>query len=106
MTTDTDVLLAFADVSLDLSAHQAVRADRDLRLTPTEFRLLETFLRYPRQVLTRRQLLAGVWGIDFATRSNVVDVTVGYLRRKVESGGRPRLIQTVRGVGFVLREAP
>jgi two-component system response regulator MprA len=103
---DTDVLLAFADLSLDLSAHQAVRAGRDLELTPTEFRLLEAFLRHPRHVLTRRQLLAEAWGIESAARSNVVDVTVSCLRRKVGADGRPRLIHTVRGAGLVLREGP
>lgn len=99
------VLLAFADLTLDGSARLAARAGRDLALTRTEYALLEVFLRHPRQVLTRRQLLAAVWGIDFPSRSNSVEVFVGCLRRKTETGGAPRLIHTVRGAGYVLREA-
>lgn len=104
--TDTGVLLAFADLTLDGSAHQADRAGRVLSLTPTQWALLEMFLRHPRRVLTRRQLLWQVWRIDFDTRTNTVDSVVCRLRRELEAGGASRLIHTVRGVGFVLREEP
>jgi two-component system response regulator MprA len=93
--------LAFADVALDLAAREARRGGRPLTLTALEFDLLKHFLEHPRQVFTRNQLLAAVWGSDLST-SNLVDVYVGYLRAKL---GEPRLLHTVRGVGYVLRQA-
>lgn len=100
---DAPHLLAFADLTLDWSAHAVTRGRVEIRLTRTEFRLLDMFLRHPRQVLTARQLLADVWGRD-AVESNQVAVFVGALRRKLEEHGEPRLIHTVRGAGYVLRE--
>jgi two-component system response regulator MprA len=97
-------VLRFADVSLDVPAHSVSRGERQIDLTAQEFTLLQHFLLHPRQVLTRSQLLDAVWGFDSETTSNVVDVYVGYLRAKLEEGGAPRLLQTVRGVGYVLRE--
>jgi len=96
--------LAFADLAMDLGAHQARRGDRALEVSALEFSLLEHFLRHPRLVLSRDALLDAVWGMDAETASNVVDVYVGYLRRRLEAGGEPRLLQTVRGVGYVLRD--
>ena len=96
--------LSFADLSLDPVTREARRGDRDLRLTPTEFELLRLLMRHPRQVLQREQILTHVWGYDFAGDDNVLEVYVGYLRRKTERTGGSRLIQTVRGVGYVLRE--
>jgi two-component system response regulator MprA len=98
-------LLEFADLTLNLAEHEVRRKSHRIELTALEFQLLEHFLRHPRHVLTRDQLLEAVWGFDAETASNVVDVYVGYLRSKLESEGEPRLIQTVRGVGYVLREA-
>jgi two-component system, OmpR family, response regulator MprA len=95
---------AYADVSLDPSTHEAKRGDMDLSLTVTEFNLLHLFLRHPRQVLERRQILSDVWGYDFGGDDNVLEIYVGYLRKKLEADGQPRLIQTVRGIGYVLRE--
>ena len=103
--TDTPRLLAFADLALDQSAHVVTRGHRELELTATEYRLLDMFLRHPRQVLTGRQVLAEVWASDAAV-SNQVAVHVSSLRRKLEKHGEPRLIHTVRGVGYVLREGP
>ena len=97
--------LRFDDLSLDPSAYQAQRGDRFLELTRTEFALLELFLRNPRQVLTRSQIFERVWGYDFGESSNSLEVYIGYLRRKTEADGERRLIQTVRGVGYVLRGA-
>ena len=94
--------LSFADVALDLAAREARRGGRPLPLTALEFDLLRHFLENPRQVFSRNQLLAAVWGSDLATTSNLVDVYVGYLRAKL---GEPRLLHTVRGVGYVLRQA-
>ena len=101
--TGGDVRLGFADVVLDGSAHEVWRGGRAVDLTLQEFELLRHFLVHPRQVLSRTQLLDAVWGMPAGTASNVVDVYVGYLRTKLESGGEPRLIHTVRGVGYVLR---
>jgi two-component system response regulator MprA len=101
-----DGVLRFADVTLDPSTREALRADRRLQLTRTEFNLLELFLRNPRQVLTRSQIYERVWGYDFGATSNALWVYIGYLRRKLEEGGEPRLLQTVRGVGYALREEP
>jgi two-component system response regulator MprA len=98
-------LLRFAELTLDLSTREAHRGDRGFTLTRIEFDLLELFLRHPRQVLTREVLLQRVWGFDFDSGTNSLAVYVGYLRRKLEEGGEPRCIHTVRGVGYVLREA-
>src|SRR5215208_4373588 len=102
--TSRDGVLRFADLELDPAAHEVRRGDRPMELTRTEFHLLELFLRNPRQVLTRSLIFERVWGYDFGPTSNSLDVYVGYLRRKTEAGGEPRLIQTVRGVGYALRE--
>jgi two-component system response regulator MprA len=99
-----DDVLRFADVELDPRAHQVRRSGEEIELTRTEFSLLELFLRNPRQVLTRSIIFERVWGYDFGYASNSLDVYIGYLRRKTEAGGKPRLIQTVRGVGYALRE--
>jgi two-component system, OmpR family, response regulator MprA len=95
--------LTFEDLRLDLLAHEAWRGERVLQLTRTEFLLLEMFLRHPRQVLTRSAIFEHVWGYDFGATSNSLGVYMGYLRRKTESGAEPRLLHTVRGVGYVLR---
>jgi two-component system, OmpR family, response regulator MprA len=96
--------LSFADLTLDPGTHEVRRGDRRIELTRTEFLLLELFMRNPRQVLTRDVIFDRVWGYDFGPSSNSLEVYVGYLRRKTESDGEPRLIQTVRGVGYALRE--
>ena len=101
---DSAETLRFSDLELDPRAHQARRGGHELELTRTEFSLLELFMRNPRQVLTRSIIFERVWGYDFGYASNSLDVYIGYLRRKTEAGGRPRLIQTVRGVGYALRE--
>ncbi|UUY03767.1 response regulator transcription factor [Svornostia abyssi] len=98
-----DEPLAVGDLRLDPRARSAHRGDRELELTRREFDLLHLFLRHPGDVLDRRQLLEEVWGYTFDPQTNVADVFVGYLRRKLESDGEPRVIHTVRGVGFVLR---
>jgi two-component system, OmpR family, response regulator MprA len=101
----TDGVLRFADVELDTGTRE-VRRDGDMiELTRTEFNLLELFMVNPRQVLTRSIIFERVWGYDFGFASNSLDVYIGYLRRKTEAGGKPRLIHTVRGVGYALREA-
>jgi two-component system, OmpR family, response regulator MprA len=97
--------LRFGDLELDPLAHEVRRGDRPIELTRTEFLLLDLFLRHPRQVLTRSVIFENVWGYDFGPRSNSLEVYMGYLRRKTESGGEPRLLHTVRGVGYVLKEA-
>ena len=96
--------LWFAGLSLDPLTHQATRGQRALELTRTEYALLELFLRNPRQVLTRALIMERIWNYDFGPTSNPLEVYVSYLRRKTEAGGEPRLIQTVRGVGYALRE--
>jgi two-component system, OmpR family, response regulator MprA len=96
--------LAFSDLALDLATHDACRGGREIELSPIEFDLLEFFLRHPRQVLGRGLIYERVWGYDASLSSNSLDVFVGHLRRKLEAGGEQRLIQTVRGVGFTLRE--
>ena len=96
--------VTYAGVSLDPSTHEAQRGDMPLSLTVTEFNLLHLLLRHPRQVLERRQILNDVWGYDFGGDDNVLEIYIGYLRKKLEADGGPRLIQTVRGVGYVLRE--
>jgi two-component system, OmpR family, response regulator MprA len=98
--------LHFADLTLDPVTREVRRAGREIRLTRTEFSILEVFLRHPRQVLTRPVLFERVWGYDFGENSNSLHVYLGYLRRKLEAAGEPRLLHTVRGVGFVLREQP
>jgi two-component system response regulator MprA len=99
-----DETLAFSDLTVDLGTREVRRGARDIELTRTEFNLLELFLRNPRQVLERTLILERVWGYDFGPTTNSLDVYIGYLRRKTEAGGEPRLIQTVRGVGYALRE--
>jgi two-component system response regulator MprA len=99
-------ILSFEDLRLDLRAHEAWRGERLLTLTRTEFLLLELFLRHPRQVLTRSAIFESVWGYDFGSSSNSLGVYMGYLRRKTEVDEEPRLLHTVRGVGYVLRTAP
>ncbi|MET3984741.1 response regulator transcription factor [Streptomyces sp. PvR034] len=96
-------VLTFGDLRMDLATREVTRAGRAVELTRTEFTLLEMFLAHPRQVLTREQILKAVWGFDFEPSSNSLDVYVMYLRRKTEAGGEPRLVHTVRGVGYVLR---
>ncbi|WP_147255953.1 response regulator transcription factor [Pseudonocardia hierapolitana] len=98
--------LEFADLSLDPDTRDVRRGDRPISLTRTEFTLLELLLANPRRVLTRGQILEQVWGYDFPTTGNALEVYIGYLRRKTEAGGEPRLIHTVRGVGYVLRDTP
>jgi two-component system, OmpR family, response regulator MprA len=98
--------LRFADLSLDLATREVHRGGRPLRLTRTEFALLELLMRHPRQVLPRSRILEDVWGFDFPTSANSLEVYVGYLRRKTEAEGEPRLVHTVRGIGYVLRETP
>ena len=101
-----DGALRFGDLRLDERTREVWRGERPLSLTRTEFAILEVFLRHPRQVLTRSALFEHVWGYDFGETSNSVHVYLGYLRRKLEADGEPRLLHTVRGVGFVLREEP
>jgi len=96
-------VLRFQDVEVVPSAREAARAGEPLELTAREFDLLELFLRHPRQVLTREQILQEVWGFDYLGDSNLVDVRIKYLRDKLEAGGRARVIQTVRGAGYALR---
>jgi two-component system, OmpR family, response regulator MprA len=98
-------VLRFDDLTLDLAGHVAERGGRQIELTRTEFQLLELFMRNPRVVLTRSVIQERVWGYDFGPTSNSLGVYVGYLRRKLEDGGAARLIHTVRGVGYVLRDA-
>lgn len=98
-----DNVLAFADLRMNLATREVTRGNRRVELTRTEFTLLEMFLAHPRQVLTREQILKAVWGFDFEPSSNSLDVYVMYLRRKTEAGGEPRLVHTVRGVGYALR---
>jgi two-component system response regulator MprA len=98
--------LRFADLSLDPVTREVCRGERPISLTRTEFTLLELFMANPRRVLTRSRILEDVWGYDFPTTGNALEVYVGYLRRKTEAEGEPRLIHTVRGVGYVLRETP
>ena len=96
--------LSYADLTLDTATREVHRGGRELELTKTEFALLEHLLRHPKLVLTRSQIFEAVWDYDFGPRSNSLEVYVGYLRRKTEAGGEPRLIQTVRGVGYSLRD--
>jgi two-component system response regulator MprA len=98
-------VLTFADLSMDIGSREVTRGGREIALTRTEFTLLEMFLRRPRRVLERSFILEEVWGYDFPTTANSLEVYVGYLRRKTEAGDEPRLIHTVRGVGYVLKES-
>jgi two-component system, OmpR family, response regulator MprA len=100
-----DELLRFGDLELDPGTREVRRGGDPIELTRTEFALLELFMTNPRQVLTRSIIFERVWGYDFGFASNSLDVYIGYLRRKTEAGGKPRLIQTVRGVGYALRES-
>jgi two-component system response regulator MprA len=102
---EADELLSFSDLSMDIATRDVRRGDRGIELTRTEFTLLEMFLRRPRRVLERSFILEEVWGYDFPTTANSLEVYVGYLRRKTEAEGEPRLIHTVRGVGYVLKES-
>ena len=98
--------LTFSDLSLDPVTREVTRGSRSISLTRTEFSLLEMLIHNPRRVLSRSRILEEVWGFDFPTSGNALEVYVGYLRRKTEAEGEPRLIHTVRGVGYVLRETP
>jgi two-component system response regulator MprA len=98
-----DEVLAFEDLKMNTTTREVTRAGQPVELTRTEYMLLEMFLAHPRQVLTREQILKAVWGFDFEPSSNSLDVYVMYLRRKTEAGGMPRLVHTVRGVGYALR---
>jgi two-component system response regulator MprA len=97
-------ILHFADMALDTGTRQATRADRVIALTAKEYELLELFMRQPRQVLTRETIFDRVWGYDFGGESNIIEVYIRYLRQKLEGEGESRLIHTVRGMGYVLRE--
>ena len=96
--------LRFGDLVLDPVAHQVHRGARLVELSKTEFLLLELFMKHPRQVLTRSTIFENVWGYDFGPTSNALGVYIGYLRRKTEEGGEPRVLHTVRGIGYVLRD--
>jgi two-component system, OmpR family, response regulator MprA len=96
-------ILRFGDLTMNLATRETSRGDRPLRLTRTEFNLLEVMMRNPRHVLERSRIVEEVWGYDFGRSSNSLDVYIGYLRRKTEAGGRSRVIHTVRGVGYSLR---
>lgn len=100
-----DEVLSFADLTMDTASREVHRGQRAIELTRTEFTLLEMFLRRPRRVLERSFILEEVWGYDFPTTANSLEVYVGYLRRKTEAEGEPRLLHTVRGVGYVLKES-
>jgi two-component system response regulator MprA len=99
-----DLIVAFADLTLNSTTHEVIRGGRPIALTAKEFDLLELFMRHPRQVLTRDIIYERVWGYDFGGESNIVEVYIRYLRAKLEAGDAPRLLQTVRGVGYALRE--
>jgi two-component system response regulator MprA len=102
---DEEEVLTFSDLTMNVTTREVTRGDRGIELTRTEFTLLEMFLRRPRRVLERSFILEEVWGYDFPTTANSLEVYVGYLRRKTEAGDEPRLIHTVRGVGYVLKES-
>ncbi len=102
---DPHEVLAFADLRLDAATHDAWRGARRIALSRTEFALVDVFLRHPRRVLTRSEIFERVWGYDFGATSNTLGVHVGYVRRKTEQAGEPRLLHTIRGVGYILREA-
>ena len=102
---EEEEVLAFSDLAMNVTTREVTRRDRPIELTRTEFTLLEMFLRRPRRVLERSFILEEVWGYDFPTTANSLEVYVGYLRRKTEAGDEPRLIHTVRGIGYVLKES-
>jgi len=104
--TESEETLRFADLTLNPSTREVTRGTRSISLTRTEFALMEMLMANPRRVLSRSRILEEVWGYDFPTSGNALEVYVGYLRRKTEADGEPRLIHTVRGVGYVLRETP
>jgi two-component system response regulator MprA len=104
-TAEGGKVLVVDDLRMDTAAREVARAGEPVPLTRTEYELLEYLMLHPRQVLTRAQILAEVWGYDFDPGSNTLEVYVGYVRRKTEAGGRPRLLHTVRGVGYVVRPA-
>lgn len=104
--TTENAIMTFGDLTLDPATREVYRGKRAISLTRTEFALLEMLIANPRRVLTRSRILEEVWGFDFPTSGNALEVYVGYLRRKTEAEGEPRLIHTVRGVGYVLRETP
>ncbi|HWD69950.1 MAG TPA: response regulator transcription factor [Solirubrobacteraceae bacterium] len=101
---DAAETLRFGELVLDPVAHEVHRGERLVELSKTEFLLLELFMKHPRQVLTRSTIFENVWGYDFGPTSNALGVYIGYLRRKTEEGGEPRLLHTVRGIGYVLRD--
>ena len=103
---DSDGPLVFADLAMDPATREVHRGERSITLTRTEWSLLELFMRRPKRVLDRAFILEEVWGYDFPTTANSLEVYVGYVRRKTEAEGEPRLLHTVRGVGYVLRETP
>ena len=103
-TSTENQVLQYAGVTLNMATHESSRGDRVLTLTLTEFNLLQLFLRHPRQVLERAPILTNVWGYDFGGDDNVLEIYIGYLRKKLEVDGAPRLIHTIRGVGYVMRE--
>ncbi len=105
-TEDDEAPLVFADLTLDPVTREVTRGSRNVSLTRTEFALLELFMQRPKRVLERQFILEEVWGFDFPTTANSLEVYVGYVRRKLEADGEARLIHTVRGVGYVLRETP
>ncbi len=102
--SEANTPLQFADLELDPATRRARRGEREIELTAKEYDVLELFMRHPRQVLTRDIIYDRIWGYDFGGESNIIEVYVRYLRAKLEAGGEPRLIHTVRGVGYVLRE--
>lgn len=102
--TERQQVYKFADLTMDTASRQVMRGERQIQLTAKEYELLELFLRHPRQVLTREVIFDRVWGYDFGGESNVLEVYIRYLRQKLEAGNEPRLIHTVRSVGYVLRE--
>ncbi len=97
-------VLQFSDLRLDLKTRMAIRGEREIELSTTEFDLLHLLMRNPKRVLTKELIMEAVWGIDYGGESNVLEVYIGYLRRKLEQEGEPRLIHTVRGTGYVLKE--
>ena len=104
--TKRNPILEFNDLKLDTGSRQATRGERTISLTAKEYELLDLFMRHPRQVLTREVIFDRVWGYDFGGESNVLEVYIRYLRQKLEVGDEPRVIHTVRGVGYVMRETP
>ncbi|MBN1218586.1 MAG: response regulator transcription factor [Anaerolineae bacterium] len=102
---ETSAPLTFNDLTLNPSTRMAQRGERNIELTAKEYELLELFMRHPNQVLTRDQIYERIWGYDFGGESNIIEVYIRYLRSKLEAGGEPRLLHTIRGVGYALRES-